>query len=316
MKRKNKGKLITITTIFIIFMLFATSLSYAHSGKTDANGGHKDNQNKSGLGSYHYHCGGYPAHLHPNGVCPYKSGSSSSKSSSSSSSEKSSTTNKRSNSNTTTTTTTNKTATPKIEVDSISIADKNSNLRVGDSIVVKANISPDNATSKTVTWTSSDSSVITIDSEGNLKTLKEGKAIIKATSSNEKSDSVEITVYPLVESIELNKNIGTIETGTSTKIGIKVTPLNAKCNLKWSSNNEDVLSIDSKGNITTKKAGRADITVETDNGKKDTVQVVVKNADIINKTTKNNKDENAIFGGLAVVALGVGGLIGYKKLKK
>lgn len=43
----------------------------AHSGRTDSSGGHKDNKNKSGLGSYHYHCGGYPAHLHENGVCPY-----------------------------------------------------------------------------------------------------------------------------------------------------------------------------------------------------------------------------------------------------
>ena len=41
----------------------------AHPGRTDANGGHRDNKNVSGLGSYHYHCGGHPAHLHPNGVC-------------------------------------------------------------------------------------------------------------------------------------------------------------------------------------------------------------------------------------------------------
>lgn len=47
----------------------------AHSGRTDARGGHHDYKNKSGLGSYHYHCGGYPAHLHTNGVCPYTSGS-------------------------------------------------------------------------------------------------------------------------------------------------------------------------------------------------------------------------------------------------
>lgn len=46
----------------------------AHSGRTDASGGHRDNKNASGLGSYHYHCGGYPAHLHPNGVCPYAGG--------------------------------------------------------------------------------------------------------------------------------------------------------------------------------------------------------------------------------------------------
>nr|WP_029501872.1 peptidoglycan-binding protein [Lachnoclostridium phytofermentans] len=47
----------------------------AHSGRTDSRGGHKDNKNKSGLGSYHFHCGGYSAHLHDNGVCPYKSSS-------------------------------------------------------------------------------------------------------------------------------------------------------------------------------------------------------------------------------------------------
>lgn len=52
--------------------------AFAHSGRTDSSGGHKDNKNKSGLGSYHYHCGGYPAHLHSGGVCPYKNSSSTS----------------------------------------------------------------------------------------------------------------------------------------------------------------------------------------------------------------------------------------------
>lgn len=46
--------------------------SEAHQGRTDSRGGHKDNKNKSGLGSYHYHCGGYSAHLHDNGICPYQ----------------------------------------------------------------------------------------------------------------------------------------------------------------------------------------------------------------------------------------------------
>lgn len=47
------------------------NITFAHSGRTDSNGGHRDNKNKSGLGSYHYHCGGHPAHLHTKGVCPY-----------------------------------------------------------------------------------------------------------------------------------------------------------------------------------------------------------------------------------------------------
>lgn len=64
----------------------------AHSGRTDANGGHKDNKNKSGLGSYHYHCGGYSPHLHENGECPYSSTASTTSSSSSSTSSTSTST--------------------------------------------------------------------------------------------------------------------------------------------------------------------------------------------------------------------------------
>lgn len=52
---------------------FGVLVAEAHSGRTDRYGGHRDNKNKSGLGSYHYHCGGHPAHLHENGVCPYAS---------------------------------------------------------------------------------------------------------------------------------------------------------------------------------------------------------------------------------------------------
>lgn len=61
-----------------VSMALTPLTSIAHSGRTDSRGGHKDNKNASGLGSYHYHHG-ESAHLHPGGVCPYdtvKSGSS------------------------------------------------------------------------------------------------------------------------------------------------------------------------------------------------------------------------------------------------
>ncbi|HFL2520423.1 TPA: YHYH domain-containing protein [Clostridioides difficile] len=56
-----KKKLIAV--IMSLTIISIGSFSYAHSGRTDSSGGHRDNKNKSGLGSYHYHCGGYPAHL-------------------------------------------------------------------------------------------------------------------------------------------------------------------------------------------------------------------------------------------------------------
>ena len=63
---RNKKHLISAVILSLLI-----TISFAHSGRTDSSGGHKDNKNVSGLGSYHYHCGGYPAHLHSNGYCPY-----------------------------------------------------------------------------------------------------------------------------------------------------------------------------------------------------------------------------------------------------
>lgn len=64
-----------LALLLLLALLPAAAL--AHSGRTDSRGGHRDNKNKSGLGSYHFHCGGFPAHLHPGGVCPYAAGSTS-----------------------------------------------------------------------------------------------------------------------------------------------------------------------------------------------------------------------------------------------
>lgn len=65
----------TMTTTAIPFTNTFTLVAEAHQGRTDSSGGHRDNKNKSGLGSYHYHHG-YSAHLHPNGICPYEAGTS------------------------------------------------------------------------------------------------------------------------------------------------------------------------------------------------------------------------------------------------
>lgn len=63
----------------LIFFSFSTTSAFAHSGRTDSNGGHHDYNNVSGLGDYHYHHG-HSAHLHTNGICPYDSSSSTPKS--------------------------------------------------------------------------------------------------------------------------------------------------------------------------------------------------------------------------------------------
>lgn len=57
---------VLLVSLFCCLLLLISAS--AHSGGTDANGGHID----SSTGEYHYHHG-YSAHQHPNGVCPYAS---------------------------------------------------------------------------------------------------------------------------------------------------------------------------------------------------------------------------------------------------
>lgn len=66
-----KKILILLTALLLISLV--TIMAFAHSGRTDSNGGHYDHS----TGEYHYHHG-RSAHQHPNGVCPYSSSNDSS----------------------------------------------------------------------------------------------------------------------------------------------------------------------------------------------------------------------------------------------
>lgn len=58
---------------FLTFLccLLLPGVAWAHPGGLDASQGHRDRNNVSGLGSYHYHCDHTAAHLHIWDLCPY-----------------------------------------------------------------------------------------------------------------------------------------------------------------------------------------------------------------------------------------------------
>lgn len=166
---KKRIKKIIIASIFGIIGVTLSFNVYAHSGRTDSSGGHKDKQNKSGLGSYHYHCGGYPAHLHPNGICPYSSDYSTQDYSE----------DKEDN---------------EIEISKIEINDSDTELEIGETISLSANIKPSNVTDKTVTWKSSNKKIATVSEKGKVTAISKGTVTITVTTSNGKKDSIELII--------------------------------------------------------------------------------------------------------------------------
>lgn len=180
--KKDKKKIIVMFLI-IITVIFVEIEGFAHSGRTDSNGGHKDNKNKSGLGSYHYHCGGHPAHLHTNGICPYSSSSSSSVSSKSSSST---------TGTTSINTVTENTAT--IDVTEIKINENIKSLELGKSKTLTVTIIPSNATDKNITWKSSNETIATVSTTGDVLAKNPGNVEITATSANGKTSTIKISI--------------------------------------------------------------------------------------------------------------------------
>jgi len=179
---KYNFKKIYAILIIACFVVCITASTLAHSGRTDSNGGHKDNKNVSGLGSYHYHCGGNPPHLHENGACPY-----SAKSSKSSDNEKSIATSVSPSKDTATKSTI-------IEAIGIQINEKITSMKVGEERKLTATINPTNATNKNIVWKSSDESIAIVSSTGVVVARKTGNANITATTSNGKESTIKISV--------------------------------------------------------------------------------------------------------------------------
>lgn len=66
----------------------------------------------------------------------------------------------------------------------VSVTPATATVRVGKTATIKAIVTPDDATDKTVTWTSSDDTVATVDSNGVVTGVKEGTATITATTTD------------------------------------------------------------------------------------------------------------------------------------
>lgn len=82
-----------------------------------------------------------------------------------------------------------------VAVSKITVSPKTLNLEVGQTGTLTATVTPDNATDKTVTWTSSDKNVATVDKDnGTVTPVGEGTATITATAANGKKDTCKVTV--------------------------------------------------------------------------------------------------------------------------
>lgn len=75
----------------------------------------------------------------------------------------------------------------KVSATSITLDKTTANLKEGETVELKATVGPENATDKSVTWTSSDESVATVSKDGKVTAVKAGSVKITATAVSGKN---------------------------------------------------------------------------------------------------------------------------------
>lgn len=152
-----------------------------------------------------------------------------------------------------------------IPVTSITLNKTSLGLSRGQSETLVATVSPDNATDKTVTWSSSDTALATVNQQGTVTAINGGVVVITA-KSGEISASCAVTITVPVENIALDKTNVTLEIGKSTTLTAIISPNDATDkSVSWSSSESTVASVDANGVVTAKAEGSAVITAKNGN---------------------------------------------------
>ena len=105
------------------------------------------------------------------------------------------------------------------KVSSISLNKTSASLAIGGTVELSATVSPSDAVDKTVTWSSSNSSVATVNSTGVVTAKAAGSATITATANDGsgKTATCSVTVYPAGTIVWDSSNISDLYvSGTST----------------------------------------------------------------------------------------------------
>lgn len=137
-------------------------------------------------------------------------------------------------------------------------------------------VTPENATDKSVVWESGNESVATVSQEGLVTAVGEGKATITVkTNDGGFSASCEVTVKKkviAVTGVKLSAASMTLREGDKGTLTATVEPANAtNKNVEWWTSDLDVVSVTStsggsNGYVEARGAGKATVTVKTEDG--------------------------------------------------
>ena len=153
------------------------------------------------------------------------------------------------------------------QVTGLTVSPDSVSIEVGETYELTATITPSNASDKEVTWTSDDTSICTVNEEGEIKGIKGGATLIKCVS--EDGDFMAYSMVTVIEKVTTITLPETAEVGVGKKLKLNAvvsgnTATNKK--LKWKSSKTSVCKVSKSGTVTGIKAGKARIWAKATDG--------------------------------------------------
>ena len=147
-------------------------------------------------------------------------------------------------------------------VTSVSLDRTSITLEEEQSTTLVATVSPNDADDKTVTWSSSDSNIASVDSDGMVYAVKEGQAVVTATAGSQSANctvTVSKKIIP-VTSVSLDQTSLSLIKGESATLTATVDPSDATDQtVTWSSSDATIASVDQSGKVTALAGGSVTI---------------------------------------------------------
>ena len=137
-------------------------------------------------------------------------------------------------------------------------------LAKGKSVTLAAEMTPEDASNKQLTWTSSDPAVAAVDSKGKVTAKGLGNATITCEAADGAGASVscEVEVFVPVAAVKSDAKTISVNTEETTEpVSITIDPEDAKYkDVTWSTADETIATVSEDGRITGVKAGKTKIT--------------------------------------------------------
>lgn len=135
----------------------------------------------------------------------------------------------------------------------------------GQTITLIPTITPSDAIT-TLTWSSDDETIATVNSEGVVTGVKKGQTFINVETDNGKTAYCKLTVTaPQPTDVSIPKT-ATVNAGETITLTATLTPANAVTTLTWQTDDPAIATVDANGNVTGLSEGLAIIMVSTANG--------------------------------------------------